>query len=302
MRRRLIPCLFLSVVSPFACLGQSESATASAPQADIRILMSFADQVGKPMPPPAKESLRLRLDGKPVEIGEILSLKDEPLFFSVLVDASGSTQLFAEQQIAAVSKLFKALTADKNRGFLVVFNDGIAARKDAITAENVDEVIKEFPAKSRKGSTALYDAVVLACQEQLASAKLPRTARRAIVLFSDGGDNASRHSLRKTVGTAQREGIPIFSIRPARDKSTGSPRSQRQEDQALETLSGGTGGLVAILNDPNGTIQQLVGFLGSQDLVSIRTGALKARKSYSLKFDQTEKYFFVLMQTDYFAP
>lgn len=308
MRTTLPFSLLLAATAVSTCVGQShplsENATSlAAPAQDgIKVRMAFSDRAGKSIPPPSLDSLQVQFDGKPAEIIQLKSLRDEPLYFSMLVDTSGSTQLFADQEIVAASKLFRALVTGNNHGYLVIFNEKVAASKETISAENVEEALKEFPPKSRWGPTALYDALVFACTQELPSTVLPPNARRAIIVFSDGGDNASRHSLRLTLETAQREGIPIFPISPTKEKDMGSSSSQKREGQALRTLSQGTGGMVTILDDPGSVIASVTRFIEGQDLASIRTATLDSKKSHSLKIEAPGREIHILVQAEYVGP
>jgi hypothetical protein len=79
-------------------------------EATPHILLTVSDNTGNSASAPLRESVQLQIGGQPVEIREIRSLKDSPLFFSVLVDVSGSSKQFADQQIVATTKLFRDLS------------------------------------------------------------------------------------------------------------------------------------------------------------------------------------------------
>ena len=70
------------------------------------------------------------------------------------------------------------------------------------------ELIRRVRALSPAGSTALFDAMMLALLQYE-----PLGGRRALVVFSDGGDKASRYKLEEVAEVGRRAGIPIYLVR-----------------------------------------------------------------------------------------
>ena len=60
----------------------------------------------------------------------------------------------------------------------------------------------------RGGGTALYDAAFLAADELMSKQK----GRKALIILSDGVDNASSESLAKAIEAAQRADTIIYAI------------------------------------------------------------------------------------------
>jgi hypothetical protein len=105
--------------------SQDSSSQISAPpigETTAQILLTVLDKEGRPIPAPGGESIQLRIGGQAVHVDQIISLKDAPLYFSVLVDVSLSTKESADQEIAAASKLFHDISGSSNHGYLIVFN------------------------------------------------------------------------------------------------------------------------------------------------------------------------------------
>lgn len=154
--------------------GDAPTQSSAAPTAVTsgQVLFTVSDDSGNAVPAPAKDSLRLRIDKQPVEIEEIRPLKNSPLFFSVLLDISGSSKQFADQQIAAATKLFADLSTGENHGYLILFKSEIATSDRFIGTSSVEEILRRFPPPSRSGGTALYDAIIHATTEQLSSMKV----------------------------------------------------------------------------------------------------------------------------------
>jgi VWFA-related protein len=67
------------------------------------------------------------------------------------------------------------------------------------------------------GGTAFYDAIYLAANDVLRS----QTGRKAVIMLTDGEDNASKISLAEAVNAAQRSDTLAYSIRIADDENRG---------------------------------------------------------------------------------
>jgi VWFA-related protein len=284
--------------------GDSPTQSSAAPTAvtSAQVLFTVSDDSGNAVPAPAKDSVRLRIDKQPVEIEEIRSLKNTPLFFSVLLDISGSSKQFAGQQIAAATRLFADLSTSENHGYLILFKSEIATSDRFISTSSVEEILRRFPPSSRTGGTALYDAIIHAAAEQLSSTKVPRNSRRAIFILSDGGDNSSHKSLEQTLKLVRSEGIPIFSLGFSRDKGSDSARELKRDLETLKTLSDSTGGFVTFLDQSGDPVQRAASLVDGQCVMLFKPPSLKPNKSYALKIESSVKGIHVFAPTEYFIP
>ena len=284
--------------------GDSPTQSSAAPTAVTsgQVLFTVSDDSGNAVPAPAKDSVRLRIDKQPVEIEEIRSLKDSSLFFSVLLDISGSSKQFADQQIAAATRLFADLSTGENHGYLILFKSEIATSDRFIGTSSVEEILRRFPPPSRAGGTALYDAIIHAATEQLSSTKVPRDSRRAIFILSDGGDNSSHKSLEQTLKLVRSEGVPILSLGFSRDKGSDSARELTRNLETLKTLSDSTGGSVTFLDQSGDPVKRAAFLVDGQCVMLFKAPTLKPNKSYALKIESSLKEIHVLAPTEYFIP
>ena len=302
----IIACFFMPSTSAQEATQSNESP--SHPQAVPRqepkaqVLITIWDKTGRPVSSPPADALIVQVDGKPVGVEAIHSVADEPLVFSVLLDLSGSTHEYAQQQIAAASKLFLALSRGNNHGFLIFFGDKVRATDQFLDAQTAEQMLKQASKDSRTGSTALYDAIVHACTEQLGTTAITPGSRRAIFVFSDGGDNVSRYSLADAIKIAQGKGIPIFSVGLSIAKASEQKRGSKQAIMALTALSRDTGGLLTFVDDPHNVIGTLPNFLDGQNILTLKLTASSPKKSYSLKIAPSSKDFHVWAPTEYMAP
>ena len=85
---------------------------------------------------------------------------------------------------------------------------------------------------SARGQTALYDAVA----EGLKHLELGNREKKALIIVSDGGDNASRHKYSEVLALARQAHAVIYSIGPVGSTEEENPR-------ALDRLCKETGGI-----------------------------------------------------------
>jgi len=276
---------------------QSSEATPS--EATSHILMTVSDNTGNSASAPLRESVQLQIGGQPVEVGEIRSLKDSPLFFSVLVDVSGSSKQFADQQIAATTKLFRDLSVGENHGYLVLFKDKVASNDQVLSAAQVEEILKHFPAQSRWGGTSLHDALIHAATVQLASTKLPGDSRRAIFVLSDFEDDTSRSSLSATLKVLQEQSTPVIAIG---FHSSSSAKGVKIELTTVKALTNATGGWGTFLDEPGDVVGRAAGLTNGQCLVLFKPPALKPNKSYPMRIESSNKDIHIMAPKEFVVP
>jgi len=90
--------------------------------------------------------------------------------------------------------------------FLIEFND--RARLLLPFTQRTGDVYNEISRIRPAGRTSLLDAVYLA----LGQMKHARNSRRALVIFSDGGDNWSHHSVREVKRTLLESEVQVYAM------------------------------------------------------------------------------------------
>src|SRR5438552_15521012 len=131
-----------------------------------------------------------------------------PLYVAVLMDTSPSTagKLKFEQE-SAMNFIQTVVRPRKDRVLFATFDHEISLRQDFTDKlELLDRAV--FGVKNLGRQTALYDAIWQFCDEKLRSA----SARRVVVVITDGEDTYSRANLRDAVDIAQRTETTIFAI------------------------------------------------------------------------------------------
>ncbi|MFB3814935.1 MAG: VWA domain-containing protein [Terriglobales bacterium] len=148
------------------------------------------------------------------QVEPLLDFRSEsslPLHVALLLDASDSTarQFAAEQQLAA-ALMRQMIRRPEDRALVFAFGTSVR-QLDAATADaaSLEAAIAKA---SSGGQTALYTAVVRACDE-LRPLASPGTARRVIILLSDGNDTYSYHTERDAQQAVLNADAVLYSIR-----------------------------------------------------------------------------------------
>jgi VWFA-related protein len=262
------------------------------------VVVTMAGMNSDPTAPPTIKDFSVKDEGRPVSVAQLRSMKDEPLIFSLLLDTSGSTGDVAPEQIRAAIRLFTALSSSKNKGYLVIFHYEVFPSDSVLDVTAAEKILTRR--MDRAGATAAYDALVHSATKQLATAKYPFQTRRAIFLFSDGGDNSSHTTLEQTLAIVQREGVQIFPIvLPPNERSI---REAKREAKILATLTKGTGGQIIEADQEGRFVSRILQILGSQYELDFIPAATKPHKLHSLEIKPATAGTEVLAPSKYFAP
>src|SRR5579871_5426270 len=150
--------LFLSLASALflSCLPLSAQTPPPNPAPTAQILLTAVDATGTPAKNLTKDTTQLQIDGHSVDIRDLRPLASSPLYFSVVVDFSGSARPTADSQNVVVTRLFSLLSTADNHGYLVLFNDHLHPNDQFVSLQDAQETMQNSPAESRSGSTNLY--------------------------------------------------------------------------------------------------------------------------------------------------
>jgi Ca-activated chloride channel homolog len=170
--------------------------------------------------------------------------EDAPVSVGLIVDHSGSMELKLPNVITAISA-FAHSGNPEDEMFVVDFNDKVVIEQPdgKPFTNNSVELGKAVEAVSAHGRTALYDAVA----EGLNHLQLSHLQRKALIVISDGGDNASHCKRSEILELARQSQVMIYSI-VLEDEFT-----KEQDPKVLRQLSEETGG-VAFFPESQGSV------------------------------------------------
>ena len=178
---------------------------------DVRLLVldvSVKDRKGRFVPHLTKDNFTVFEDGKPQQI-TIFAHDDLPVTVGILVDESFSMKP-KRAEVLAAAEAFIRESNPHDEIFVLNFNDRVRRGLPAQISfsSDLEQLRAALERGIPEGKTALYDAVE-AGLEQL---KLGRHEKKALVLISDGGDNASIHTRREAVGLVEERPATIYTI------------------------------------------------------------------------------------------
>jgi Ca-activated chloride channel family protein len=170
----------------------------------VLVPVTVNDSRNRPVTALNKQNFTLFEEDKRQEI-RYFSAEEAPLSIAILLDVSNSMSDKLDIERAAIVEFFNNANPD-DEYFAITFSD--RPRVVASSTKSIDEVQWKLMTVEPGGPTAMLDAVYLA-ESKLRSA---RFERKAIVIISDGGDNASRYTLREIKSLVRESDAQIYAI------------------------------------------------------------------------------------------
>jgi len=194
-----------------------------------------------------REDFEVLEDGVPQPIRFFGATADLPLTVGLVEDFSPSQDRFNRRHREDTAAFLRGVLRRSDQAFLVCFGDYVRLVADLSgDADEMERLMREydhhpgrfpilgFPEK-RFGGTALFDAVYFASYSKMRHL----SGRKALLVFSDGEDNASLRTLSTAVETAQSADALIYGVRYTAIKKELTPRNLRgiavMKRLALET-------------------------------------------------------------------
>jgi VWFA-related protein len=147
-------------------------------------------------------------DGVPQRI-QLFRHEDIPVTVGLVVDHSGSMRPKLAE-VTAAARTFVQSSNREDEMFVVNFNENVTLDlPDAIRFTNSsDELERAIWKAPATGMTALYDAIAKALEQLQAGSR----DKKVLIVVSDGGDNASTHSLVQVMNLAEQSSAIIYTI------------------------------------------------------------------------------------------
>ena len=170
-----------------------------------------------------KDDFTLSEDGQSQEIKYFTRETDLPLTLGLLVDVSASQRNLIEIEREAAYQFFSQVLRKKDLAFLISFGEDAELLQDFTSSPRllqsglqqlrVNSGVQGLhpgpvPTVGQPRGTILYDAVYLACNDQMTK----EVGRKAVVLITDGMDEGSRLKIDEAVRAAQKADTVIYSI------------------------------------------------------------------------------------------
>jgi VWFA-related protein len=194
------------------CAGASVFAQDFSEQVSVSYVMipfTVLGSKGVPITDLNAKEVSLLIDEKPVPPDMFEVSLNAPVSWTILLDGSGSMGLAGKMEAAKAA--INALTARRKTGddfALYVFDSQGHARELVPFTENPAAITRALDVVKPWGKTAFFDAL----SEMPERTELGRNPSRAIILLSDGIDNASTLTRADVAKRMEGVAIPVFAF------------------------------------------------------------------------------------------
>jgi VWFA-related protein len=172
-----------------------------------------------------KDDFKVYEDGQEQKVAYFAKEANLPITLGILIDTSGSMQNILDAEQDTASRFVHDIMRKRDEAMVISFDFDInlladftedpsvlerAIRRTQINAVSSGGVVTPGTLPTgQNGGTDLYDAVYLACHDQLSN----QAGRKAIILLTDAEDTGSKLSLQDSIEAAQRSDAVIHVLR-----------------------------------------------------------------------------------------
>ena len=250
MRRRLFAVALLAylAVPVSAQVDPQQRMSDSVSVGYVMIPLTVLTAKGAPITDLRSSEIQLFVDGQPVRSDMFEKSENAPVSFTILLDASGSMALSGKMDSARAA--VGALLAHRRPGddfALYVFAES-EAREVVPFTESPAAITNALAKVTPWGKTAFFDALSTMPERS----RLGKNPSRAIILLSDGIDNASKLTRTDLAQLLQGVAVPIYplGIRDPREAPAGRTREELSDLDLLREVASLTGGKLTLGNEP----------------------------------------------------
>jgi len=130
--------------------------------------------------------------------------EDVPVTVGLVIDHSASMRPKLEE-VAAAARTFAQSSSAEDQMFVVNFNERVSVGQ---FTNLPDELARAISGTRAEGRTALYDAAIQALDRLKAGSR----EKKALIVISDGGDNASGHNLAEVLKMAEQSSVLVYTV------------------------------------------------------------------------------------------
>jgi Ca-activated chloride channel family protein len=227
MRLFAVCILTVAIACVFSARGQHAVNVIRVQVRLVEVYASVYDHSGQYVQGLSRDSFQVFEDGKLQQITNF-EADSGKLSCAILLDTTGSMSEALPRVKNSIMKLIDVLE-NEDAVAIYTFDQRLVVRQDFTTDK---AAAKRAVLRTRaEGQTALFDALSEVAQEIS-----KRPGKKALVVFSDGDDNASALNANAAVTRAKKAGIPLYAI------AEGEATRSKELRKLLEDLSKRTGG------------------------------------------------------------
>ncbi len=235
-------CALAQAPAAPATAQDQPTATLKVQAREVLLPVTVRDKHGALVATLTASDFTLAEDGRPQTIKSFTRQSNLPFLLGLLVDTSRSVESAMDSERKAGEKFVELmLPADPkdakqgDQAFLIHFDREVELLEDFTNSRSkLDHELEDMGPSSaehnnpqgpetsggdnggyggsrgamRGGGTQLYDAIYLAADELMK----PKNGRKALVVFSDGGDRGSKETLNEALDAADHANLSVYTI------------------------------------------------------------------------------------------
>jgi Ca-activated chloride channel family protein len=257
MLRRLAAAVLLLIAA--SAFGQENDFNEQVSVSYVMVPFTVLGAKGVPITDLKAKEVSLLVDDKPVATDMFELSMNAPVSWTILLDGSGSMGLAGKMEAAKAA--INALTARRKPGddfALFLFDSHGRAREMVPFTENPAAITRALDVVKPWGKTAFFDALA----EMPERSELGRNPSRAIILLSDGIDNASKLTRADIEKRMEGVAIPIYAFGLREPGEVGPKKIEAISEEMtnidlLAELAAATGGRLFVGNKPESLVSAI---------------------------------------------
>jgi VWFA-related protein len=325
-----IPALSAVVSRPLAAQDQSQQSSqqGQVPQSSqtlksgvalVNVFATVRDKHHSIVSGLTKDDFKVYEDGVEQKVAFFSKEMNLPITLGILIDTSGSQQnlLNAEQDTA--SRFVHEIMRKRDEAIVISFDTDVnlladftedpgvlerAIRRTQINAVGAGGVVTPgtVPQGNNAGGTNFYDAVYLACHDELST----EAGRKAIIVLTDAEDTGSKLSLNEAIESAERADTVVHVLLLSDVMGYFSQGMGYSGGAVANKIANDTGGRVVAVRSEKSldkAFDELVEELRSQYVISYYPSNEKKDGTFrKIKVETTHDDFKALARRGYYAP
>lgn len=251
MKRRVLLPALVSLAAAAIAAAQTEKPdtptySESVGAEYVMLPVVVTDKKGRFVDGLRKEDFVLHVGNDRVPFDTFERDQSAPVSFAFLLDTSGSMGVARKLENAksAVRSIIRSRLPGDDFA-LYAFSEG-EVRLLSDFSSNPEELVRALWGLEASGQTALFDAVAATPSKMMKG----RNNKRAILLFTDGVDNASRLSSSEMAEILQHVSVPVYPVGMKNAAFDALSEKERQELSIdnLQLLAGSSGGRLHLVS------------------------------------------------------
>lgn len=215
------------IVFLFGAVAFPQSVTFKTSVKLVEVYATVFDHAGRAIDGLTRDQFQLLDNGKPQPI-RIFEPTSDAISCALLLDTTGSMQTALPESLNATRNFIRELRPGDSAS-LYGFNERLTELQE-MTADKA-ALNRALTGLRAGGRTALFDSV-----SQLTHQLETRPGKKAIVVLTDGGDNASVLNRESAARRARKAGVPVFAV------AEGDALKDEASTRLLRELAEATGG------------------------------------------------------------